>query len=423
MVVVSQANWQEELDQWLRQYLGALKREEQRRCGSQYVRGLLLPGQRKSVVPLSQSVAEQEQTSGTSQSIHHFLNESPWQLPVLSEIHYCVANTLAGGASALLVIDDTGLVKQGTKSVGVSRQYCGELGKKANCQAIVTLTLVHQEVPVPVAMQLYLPESWTKDPKRLDEARVPESERAFRTKAQIALDLVDKLLAAGVEFGAITVDAGYGIGREFRHGLSQRSRYWAAGIRGSQLVYASGVVVHGAKATSSHPMTAEEMINQLGDKAFRRVSWRMGTKGVLSERFACVRCRVADGEPIENDRHLPGEELWLVCEWRANGEKRYYVCKLAKRSSHRRIARLIKGRWACEQMHEQSKQELGLDHFEGRSWPGLHRHLLMVMISFTFLQHLRFKYPETGKKNRPQPIQSSRPPASAQFAGSPPSGH
>jgi SRSO17 transposase len=413
---VLQNNWQEELQQWLQPYLRPLKRVEQRRCGSQYVHGLLLPEERKSVTPLGASVSDHR---GASQSLNHFLNESTWPLSALKQVHYAVVNGLSGGSDALLVIDDTALVKQGDKSVGVAYQYCGELGKKANCQAIVTLTLVRHEVPVALCMQLYLPKSWTNDPERLDKARVPVSERRFRTKAEIALDLIDELLAAGVEFGAISVDAGYGIGRDLRHGLSHRSRYWAAGIRGFELVYPADVAVfeseQGQATASTAPKTAQQMIDSLGAKAFRRVSWRMGTKGVLSERFACVRCRVADGEPIANDRHLPGEELWLVCEWRANNEKKYYLCKLPRRASHRRIVRLIKGRWACEQMHEQSKQQLGMDHFEGRSWFGLHRHLLMVMISFAFLQHFRLKQREE-KKRRSCSGHSSRPSPPAQSA-------
>jgi len=297
-----------------------------------------------------------------------------------------------GGPQAALVIDDTALPKKGTLSVGVARQYCGQLGKRANCQALVSLTLAGREVPIPVGLRLFLPEEWTADPERCAAAGVPETEVVARAKGAIALAELDRLLAAGVRFGLVLADAGYGASAAFRRGLDERGLTWAVGIARHQKVYGADVQLVPPTGRKRRPVPDQEPREAeavLADLPWRRVTWRHGTKGALAARFAATRVRVGDGATWANNRRLPGEEMWLVGEWRTSGERKYYLSNLPPRTSLRALATAIKARWVCEQAHQQLKQELGLGHFEGRSWTGLHRHALMTCMAFAYLQHLR----------------------------------
>ncbi len=302
------------------------------------------------------------------------------------------ADRLVGGPEAVLVVDDTALPKKGALSVGVARQYCGQLGKEASCQALVSLTLAGREVPVPVGLRLFLPEEWTSKPERCARAGVPEAEVVPRSKGEIALAELDRLGAAGLRFGIVLADAGYGASAAFRHGLDERGLAWAVGIPRNQKVYGADVrlVPPGGRmrrpVPDQEPREAEAVLAGL---PWRRVTWRRGTKGPLVARFAATRIRVGDGATWGNNRHLPGAEVWLVGEWRASGERKYYLSNLPPRTSLRALAGAVKARWACEQAHQQLKQELGLGHFEGRSWTGLHRHALMTCVAFAYLQHLR----------------------------------
>jgi SRSO17 transposase len=302
------------------------------------------------------------------------------------------ADRLVGGPGAALVIDDTALPKKGTLSVGVERQYCGQLGKQANCQALVSLTLAGREVPLPVGLRLFLPERWTDDPERCAAAGVPETEVVARSKGEIALAEVDRLIAAGVRFRVVLADAGYGASAAFRHGLSERGLTWAVGTPRVQKVYGADVQLVPPRGRKRRPVPDQEPREAeavLAELPWRRVTWRHGTKGPLAARFAAIRVRVGDGTTWANNRHLPGDEVWLVGEWRSNGERKYYLSNLPPRTSLRALAAAIKARWVCEQAHQQLKGELGLGHFEGRSWTGLHRHALMTCIAFAWLQHLR----------------------------------
>lgn len=432
-------DWYGELLEWFSPFLDALGRSEQRHWAPIYVEGLLGPGDRKSVEPMAERVCP-----GDVQQLHNFVSTSPWATEPLESVLATTANALVGGKDAVLIIDDTALVKQGRHSVGVARQYCGVLGKRANCQALVSLTLAQSEVPVPVALRLYLPETWASDAERRREAKVPPEVR-FRTKGEIALAELDRVMASGVEFGTVLADAGYGKSAEFRGELSARGLTWAAGIGSTQKVYpadvtlslpeevneAAGEVAEGAKSgrsgrrtkrptgrprkhavPSAESISAEGMFESLPASSFRRTTWRMGTKGPMSVSFAALRVRVADGPAIANKQHLPGaEELWLLCERRSKkgssggdssrgdssrGERKYYVTNHPPTASRVELLRAIKARWSCEQAHQQMKEELGLDHFEGRSWLGLHHHALLTMIAFAFLQHLRL---ETARKD------------------------
>ncbi len=396
-----------DLDVWLAPFLAAMGRKTRRTWAPLYLRGLLGPGDRKSLQPMAARLG----LPGHDQ-LQHFIASPAWDdSPLWTELARS-ADRLVGGADACLVIDDTALPKKGTHSVGVARQYCGALGKKANCQSLVSLTLARDEVPVPVALRLFLPEEWFADPKRCERAGVPEAGVVPQSKGEIALAELDRLQAEGVRFGVVLADAGYGCSAVFRHSLDARGLTWAVGIAKNQRVYDPDVrlVEPGGRARKpvpdQEPREAEAVLAAL---PWRRVTWRQGTKGALAARFAMTRVRVGDGPIWGNNRHLPGAEVWLVGEWRASGERKYYLSNLPPRTSRRALAGTIKARWVCEQAHQQMKEELGLDHFEGRSWTGLHRHALMTCIACAYLQHLRLARPERAGRGE----KGSRPTGTA----------
>ena len=308
------------------------------------------------------------------------------------------------------MIDDTALPKKGSHSVGVAPQYASSLGKTANCQSLVSVTLASREVPVMVGLRLFLPETWTNDPERMTRAHVPKDRQIALTKPEIAIEEIDRVIASGVRFGCVLADLGYGSSGPFRQALSERGLQWAVGLSRRQNVYPADValvfpVAKTGKRRKYHipdrpPVSAEATLD--GEK-WRRVSWRRGTKGRLTCLFAARRVRVADGHKhrmLDNRMQcMPGDEVWLVGERRSTGEQKYYVSNLPADASLKMLAATIKARWVCEQAHQQLKEELGLDHFEGRSWTGLHRHTLMTMIAYAFLQSRRLKAAGRKKKN------------------------
>ena len=321
------------------------------------------------------------------------------------------ADRLVGGEKAFLVIDDTCLPKKGERSVGVAPQYASSLGKTANCQSLVSVTLASREVPVAVGLRLFLPEVWTNDPDRMARARVPEDRRTVLSKPEIAIEEIDRVRAAGVRFGCVLADAGYGSSGPFRQALSARGLAWAVGLSRRQNVYPADVGLvfpeagRGWRREYHLPdrvaVSAEQM---LGGGKWRKVSWRRGTQGRLNCRFAATRVHIADGHRHRmadgRVRAMPGDdEVWLIGERRATGERKYYASNLPADTSLKALAAAVKARWVCERAHQQLKEELGLDHFEGRSWTGLHRHALMTMIAYAFLQSRRLQAAGREKKS------------------------
>lgn len=400
----SRTDWEGELGRWLEPFLERLGHQARRRMCPRYVAGLIGPGDRKSVAPMAERFAP-----GDYDRLHHFVAAGVWDAAPLETELLVQADKLVGGSDAVLVIDDTAMPKKGEHSVGVAPQYASALGKTANCQTLVSLTLARGEVPVTVALRLFLPQSWTNDPGRLQRAGVPVAYWTARTKPQIALAEIDRMIAGGVRFGCVLADAGYGLSAPFRQELTRRNLTWAVGIPRHLKVYPVGVQLIWPSARRGRPRrrsipdvlsaAAEAM---LADAKWRNITWRTGTKGKLKARFAAVRVRTADGPPQrirdKCQQHLPGDEAWLIGEQRASGEKKYYLANLPAGTNLRTLAATIKARWVCEQAHQQMKEELGLDHFEGRSWQGLHRHALMTMIAYAFLQHRRLATAKAGKK-------------------------
>lgn len=389
------------LDSRLSPFIEAMGRSTRRHWGSLYVRGLLGPDGLKSVQPMATCLG----LRGHDQ-LHHFVSSTAWDDAPLWSVLAREADRRVGGPASFLVVDDTGIPKKGTHSVGVAAQYCGELGKQANCQVLVSLTLARDEIPMPIGLRLFLPKGWTDDEDRCAAAGVPEDVRAARTKPGIALAEIDRVLAAGARFGCVLADAGYGIIAAFRQGLSTRGLNWAVGVPRTVKVYSTKAEAiwpdagRGPKRKQPVPSEdGEDAASVLAKRSWRRVKWRKGAKGTLSARFAAVRVRVADGPPVREGKHLPGDEAWLIGEWRDNGELKYHLSNLPRGTSLRKLAASLKARWVCEQAHQQLKQELGLGDFEGRSWTGLHQHALMSCIAFAFLQHIRLKNAaQRGKK-------------------------
>jgi SRSO17 transposase len=314
----------QDLDVWLEPFLAALGHKKRRLWAPLYLRGLLGPSERKSLQPMAASLG----LSGHDQ-LQHFIASPAWDDAPLWRVLAEQADRLVGGPQAALVIDDTALPKKGTLSVGVARQYCGQLGKQANCQALVSLTLAGREVPVPVGLRLFLPKEWISDLERCAAAGVPDEAVVARAKGEIALAELDRLIDAGVRFGVVLADAGYGASAAFRQELSARGLTWAVGIPRNQKVYGADVQLvppNGRKRRPAPDQEPREAQAVLADLPWRRVTWRHGTKGPLAARFAAIRVRVGDGGTWANNRHLPGDGRGhcprraggrVALEWRA----------------------------------------------------------------------------------------------------------
>lgn len=397
MVRIKQPNWPQALGQFLRPFAAELGHQAQRKWCPVYVQGLLTQIERKSIRPLADVIAP-----GQHEQLHHFISKSGWSTQPLEDVLAFQAQRLVGN-DGVLIVDDISLPKTGTHSVGVAHQYCGVLGKMANYQTLVSLTLARDGLPVPIALRLFLPSAWTDDPQRCQRADVPVERQLHRTKLTIALDEIDRLVDLGLRFKVVLADAGYGNGASFRQGLSARSLQWVVGIQPHQKVYPLDVQVphvvrtHKRGRPQKHAVpdqagrAVQVVLTDLPPQSWRTVVWRPGSKGPLQARFVVRRVRVGDGEKTRGGIYLPGEEVWLIGEWRTNGEKRFYLSNLPKNTSNRQLIKVTKQRFWCELGHQQLKGELGLDHFEGRSWQGLHHHALLCMVALAFVQEIRRK--------------------------------
>lgn len=403
--MVVDENWRIDLERWLEPFLAGLAHPARRRMCPHYIAGLIGPGDRKSVQPMAARAGE----VGYDQ-LHHFVAAGIWDSAPLEAALLAEADRLVGNNDAFLVIDDTALPKKGRHSVGVAPQYASSLGKTSNSQSLVSVTLASGEVPVMVGLRLFLPESWTSDPERMTRARIPADRQVALSKPEIAIEEIDRVIASGVRFGCVLADAGYGSGAPFRRALSERGLLWAVGMSRRQKVYPTDVATifpteKARKPRKYHipdmaPVSTEEI---LAGETWRKISWRRGTKGPLTCLFAARRARIADGHKHrvldKGVERMPGDEVWIIGERRPTGERKYYVSNLPADTSLKTLAAAVKARWICEQAHQQLKEELGLDHFEGRSWTGLHRHSLMTMIAYAFLQSRRLTAAGRKKKS------------------------
>ena len=371
-----------------------------------YLRGLLLPGERKSVEPMAARVHPQDVRSA-HQSMHHLVADSEWSdTALLSAVAAEVVPVLsqAGRAACFWIIDDTGFRKYGKHSVGVARQYCGHLGKTDNCQVAVSLSLATVDGSVPLDYRLYLPKEWAEDKGRCKRAGVPK-EIAFATKGEIAWAQIEAALAAGIPRGPVLIDAGYGDEAALRDRLSAQGLIYAVGIRPATAVWcdehepAPTPVKQGRgrprtrvlRDEAHQPIGVRELAQALPAASYRTVTWREGTNAALASRFARVRVRAAHAD-------RPREEEWLLIEW-PKGETeptRYFLSTLPADISFKELVATVKMRWRIERDYLELKQEVGLGHYEGRNWRGFHHHASLCIAAYAFLMIERLR---GSKKN------------------------
>ena len=363
-----------------------------------YVTGLCLPGERKSVEPMAARV-DPRHVRQRHQSMHHFVAEAPWDAGAVVGVARAWVLEAMGkhGRVAAWIVDDTSFPKKGTHSVGVARQYCGVLGKQDNCQVAVSVSVANEVVSVPVAYQLYLPESWATDRRRRRAAGVPD-DVPFQPKWQIALAQIRALQAEGVPTAPVTADAGYGDTTAFREALTAAGLAYVVGVKKETTAWPPGEAPQPPKPwtgrgrpptlvrrSATHlPQSLKQLALALPATAWRSVTWREGTRGAMRSRFARLRVRPAHRD---ESRTEPRPEEWLLIEWpRADPEPtKYWLATLPVITSLPALVRLAKLRWRIERDYQELKDELGLDHFEGRGWRGFHHHGALCIAAYAFL--------------------------------------
>jgi SRSO17 transposase len=377
-----------------------------------YCTGLMLPCERKSVEPMAAATAP-DRTAAQHQSLLHFVGEGRWSdEPVLAKVREIVLPRMQErGPIEAWIIDDTSFPKQGRHSVGVARQYCGQLGKEDNCQVAVSLSLANSHASLPVAYRLYLPQEWAQDRERLRKAGVPE-DIGFQTKHEIALDQLRWACAADLPRGVVLMDAGYGNNSELRADITALQLTYVAGIQSNTTVWAPGTGPLPAKTWSGRgrppkrlqrdaehwPVSVKDLAIGLPKHAWRTITWREGSAEPLSSRFTRVRVRVARRD---EKRSRSRSEEWLLIEW-PKGEKeptKYWLSTLPKDIAFRRLVDLAKLRWRIERDYQELKQEVGLGHFEGRGWRGFHHHATLCIAAYGFLISERETIPPSGARS------------------------
>jgi SRSO17 transposase len=356
------------------QFTDCFGRRVQRQAASQYLEGLFNDSARKSMQAMQGRLSDPV----TYQALQHFITDSPWDAARV----WRRQRDLVPERRGVLAVDDTGFPKQGRHSVGVKRQYCGALGKTGNCQVAVTTVLVGRRLVWPLSAELYVPREWAEDARRRAKARVPPRVR-FREKWRIGLAQVRAVRRAGFRLAGVVADADYGSTAAFRAGLERAGLRYAVAIRSDLTMW-----MPGARRT----WPAGTIGRQAPEADWYRVCWGQGTKGPLAARFVARRVRLPRGR---GDR-------WLLCERSlVDDERKYYLSNLEPTASLDALVRLARSRWPIEQQYRELKDELGLDHFEGRTWPGWTHHVVLTALAFTFLQLERLRYPTESRPTLP----------------------
>src|SRR5664279_2682054 len=366
---------------------GSLARCDQRAKGEQYVRGLLLEGRRKSIQPMAARLPD-----GDEQGLQQFITDSPWRdAPVRRRLAVRMTGVIAPVG---WVVDDTGLPKDGRFSPGVAHQYCGALGKTANCQVLVSVNAATDRASCPLGWRLFLPESWDQDEDRRDRARIPEDVRHV-PKWQLALGIIDELLGWGLARRVVQADGGYGDITRFRTGLEERDLEYVVQVKGiTSAQPAEATPVTPVYAGMGRPRVArypEKALNlralalAAGREHVHTIGWREGDRGPLASQFIAVRVRPANDEQRQDDGVLP--ERWLLAEWPEDKDEpvKYWLSNLPADTPLLTLVQLAKLRWRVEHDYRELKQCLGLDHYEGRTYRGLHHHLTSVTVAHAFL--------------------------------------
>ena len=371
-----------ELTKFLAPLVATLGRSERRRAAVNYVEGLLIPGQRKSIEPLAARVGVD------SQSLQQLLTNSPWSDEALWK-------ALRQGVIPHLepleawVVDETGWLKQGTHSVGAGHQYCGAVGKSANCQVSVELAVSDGWVAAPIAAQLYLPRSWSEDQVRRGEAGVP-AEVAFRTKSELALALIEQAQADGVCPAPVLADSAYGDSTDFRQGLRQLGMEFFLQVESTHKAWTEPVALARKRtryslAPDAPPArTLAEIVASFSPPQWKQCSWKTAKGETQHTRIAW--CEVYLEHLLRQDGKEP-ETAWLVIDWPkgAPAPYHYYLANLHRPPAKARCLKLSRSRWHIEQYFQRAKDDLGLDHFEGRSWRGFHHHLVLSAVAYLFI--------------------------------------
>lgn len=393
-----------ELEKYVEYLTAEMGRPERRQAMGLYMKGLLLDGDRKSVVPMATRMAEDaSDREGLRQRLQRCVKSS-WED---EELYRRIATKLdreLPGREAF-VLDDTGFAKKGIYSVGVARQYSGTLGRTDNCQVAVSLHLAGEEGSGCIGLRLYMPEVWTKDRERCRAAGVRE-DVGYEPKWKLALGLIDEAIAWGVRAPVTLADSGYGDTTEFRDGLTERGLIYNVAVKGGTVVWRPGVVPRlpkpqpgkaGRSRTrpdmgKAQPVSIAELAKSLGREAYRKVTWRGGTRGKLASHFAAVRVRRAHGHA---KGEAPGEEQWLLCEWPKDEKAptKFYLSTQPASCSLKELVRTAHLRWRVERDYQDMKQEVGLDNYEGRTWRGFHHHAALCAAAHAFLALRRALFP------------------------------
>jgi SRSO17 transposase len=370
-----------------------------------YCTGLLLPGERKSVEPMAARLAP-ENVRRMHQSLHHVVADAPWSdEEVLRAVRdYVLPVMQKKGPVVCWVVDDTGFPKKGSESVGVTRQYCGQVGKQENCRVAVSLSVATWTNSLPIAWRLYLPEIWASNPQKRQKAGIPEQVQ-FETKPMIALEQIRQAVEDGVAPGVVVADAGYGVDGRFRKGVTELKLAYVLGVQSTASVWEPGKQPLPAKPYSGtgrpprllrrdkdhKPVSVKQLALMLPAQQWKTVNWRQGTKHKLRSRFAAVRIRPAHRDDWQAEPH-PQE--WLLIEW-PKGEAepaKYWLSTLPASTKLKQLVALAKQRWIIEQNYEELKQELGLGHYEGRGWRGFHHHATLCIAAYGFLLAERSRF-------------------------------
>lgn len=399
-----------EFQEYLEYLCNGLGHLDRRTSFIDYCKGLVLPIERKSIEPLA-AHSDPYNVQAKHQSLHHFIAKSDWSdRSILSLILQWSLPSLRIDNTCYWIVDDSGIPKKGSHSVGVGRQYCGQLGKQENCQVAVSLSLATEKGSIPVDYQLYLPKDWADNPEKRKRTGIPDDIN-FQTKPDIALDQIKRAKESNIPTGIVLADAGYGDITNFRDTLNSEGLIYAVGIKPSTSVWANDnkplppkewsgrgpKPKHLRRDVNNKPESVKTIAQELPKEAYRKITWREGSNGKLSSRFARVRVVSANKDFLrENMRN----EEWLIIEWSENGKEpvKYWLSNLPIDISFVKMINIIKMRWRIERDYQELKQEFGLNHFEGRNWRGFHHHATLCIAAYTFLMSWRLKNSGNKKK-------------------------
>lgn len=384
--------------------LGNVLANKKRRASfAVYALGLLSEGDRKSMEPIAARVwGDAKHVGPGHQKLQYFVSEAEWDDRAVrrAAARYAIGELSRHEPIRTWIIDDTGFEKKGKHSVGVQRQYTGTAGKTTNCQIGVSLSVATDHAHLPIDFELFLPESWTADPERLEKAKVPPG-TVFKTKLELALDMIERAAQDGIPGDIVLADSFYGHSRPFRDALKLLGFDYGVAIYGSDTMF----VVNRDDVPRTELLSAKEIGQRLGPSAFRRYVWREGTSRMLSSRFAL--CRVAvpgeEGTPESADRIE-----WLIIEWPEDKKEpcKFILTTLGEQLPPAELIRIVRERYRTERAYEEMKGELGLDHFEGRSFRGWHHHVSVVICCYAFVvaERARHFLPSTTRQGDPRPL-------------------